>query len=188
MIHVYSTRAIRCEFIQRYSENVGIKLAILRDVWRYVTGDSAASESSAISEVDQRVADFLLNSADTDLIYDLRHNNGHPCDKKFDPFWEELGRYLDEKSVVDERKQEQHMFLPFAISVEDLRDIIAKRLLSDAEIPSKSWLLFQFWPSNPYAKCAAQYSGRYNVKFAVQQRLVGAQLRMPHTVQSNSDT
>ena len=99
----FSTRAMRKEFFQRYQHSTGVKPAILRDMWSYLTGDSTAAQSSAQASVDERMAKFLLNSDDPDLVYDLRCNNGRPNDPRLDPFWEELATFLEEKSIVDER-------------------------------------------------------------------------------------
>jgi hypothetical protein len=119
--------------------------------------------------------EYLLASDDPELYVDMRKNNGRPKNKQFDPFWEELGRYLEEKSAVHERREESILFLPFAISVADLISIIKERLPVDAQIPSTSWVRYQFWPSNPYITTSMKYTGRFNVKYAVQRRLLRSQ-------------
>lgn len=43
---------------------------------------------------------FLLDSDDPKLILDLRKNNGKIEDNKFEHFWAEVKKYLEEKSVV----------------------------------------------------------------------------------------
>ena len=58
--------------------------------------------------------------------------------------------------------------------VEDLRNIIVSRLPEGMPIPSTEWIRLQFWPSNPYANVAVQYTGRYNLKFKVQRSLLRA--------------
>ena len=59
----------------RYSK-FGIETAILRE------------------EVDKRLANFILESNDIDLLWDLRKLNGHPKNSAFDPFWQELQKYI----------------------------------------------------------------------------------------------
>lgn len=56
----------------------------------------------------------------TELIFDLRKNNGKTCDPRLEPFWSELGKFSDEKSVVHERMHTDTQYMPFAMSVEDL--------------------------------------------------------------------
>jgi hypothetical protein len=173
-LDTYSTRAIRKSFIMRYARVNGLKPAILRDVFRFLTNDSAAAESKNQSEVDDRVAEFLLDADDAHLFYDLRKLNGRPHDTSLNPFWEELGKYLDDVSVVQERRHTSFMYMPLAISIQNLIDQVAKRLPANSALPSVSWVRLNFWPSNAYTRSAMCYTGRFAVKFAVQQRLLRA--------------
>ena len=68
-------------------------------------------------EIDMRVCEILLEGQDSDLIFDLRNNNGCPTDPKFDPFWDEQQKYLDEKSAVHERRQNDLQYLPFLLKI-----------------------------------------------------------------------
>ena len=71
----------------------------------------------------------------------------------------------------------RHLILPFAISAEDIKEKVLKRLPADTPAPSTLWIRLQFFPSNPYTKVAMNYTGRFNVRYKVQQRL----LRSQHT-------
>jgi hypothetical protein len=71
LIPKYSSRGMRKDFIDRY-KTAGVKPAILRDIYRYLTDDVSAAESSKQNEVDERVAKFLLECDDPDQFYDLR--------------------------------------------------------------------------------------------------------------------
>src|SRR3989337_3016247 len=72
------------------------------------------------------------------------------------------------------------MHIPLAISICDLHNIILTRLhikygeplLATIHIPSYEWIRLQFWPTNPTTLKAIQYTGRYQVKFKVQGRLL----------------
>ena len=59
-------------------------------MWRTLTKDSSAAETSAEVEVDIKVIEFLLAADDPVLIYDLRANNGCHKNQAYDPFWDEL--------------------------------------------------------------------------------------------------
>lgn len=87
----------------------------------------------------------------------------------------ELNKYLDEKAVVHERRQHNVNYMPFAMSVEDLRNQIKQRLPANSKIPSVSWIKLNFFPSNPFLSTSVNYTGRFKVKFHVQQRLLRAQ-------------
>lgn len=169
---VFSTRAIRKEFFERYPN---LKPYELRNMFFKLTNFEYCSENRTSADVDERFMKFILSSDDEDLIVDLRKNNGRPCDPKLEPFWDELAKLLDEVSAVDDRRQHSTSYLPFAISIDDLREQVKARLPPDAPTPSNSWIRLNFMPSNPMAKTAENYTGRFNVKFAVQQRLLRAQ-------------
>ncbi|XP_060585359.1 uncharacterized protein LOC132741240 isoform X2 [Ruditapes philippinarum] len=171
----YATRTMRRDFIDMYGKSVKAKPAILRSVFSFLTGYKMSPENEQEASVDERVCEFLLNSDDPELILDLRKHNGRIKNPKFDPFWDELEKYLQEKSVVHERRHTDASYMPFAISITDLRDQILERLPSGSAAPSPSWIRLNFLPSNPYVKSALNYTGRYNVKYAVQQRLLRAQ-------------
>lgn len=47
-------------------------------------------------------------------------------------------------------------------------------MLPDSQAPSDSWIRLNFCPSNPYANSAAQYTGQFRVKHAVQQCILRA--------------
>ena len=64
--------------------------------------------------------------------------------------------------------------MPIAISVCDLRNIIEERLHTkfpeEPMLPSVEWIRLQFVPRNPYSSNSLRYTGRFDVKFAVQVR------------------
>lgn len=172
-IPVFSTRQMKSEFINRYSKT-GLKPGVLRDMYRFLSKDQSAPESLEQRQVDQRVFKCLLEADDPDLLYDLRKNNGSPKCKELEPFWQEVDRFLEEQATVHERRQGDHLYMPFAISLSDLRNQIAARLPGDARLPTLSTIRYNFWPPNPSQKSALNYTGRFKVKFAVQQRLLHA--------------
>ena len=98
------------------------------------------------------------------------------CESTFDTFWVELDKYIEELGpAVHERRHGETMYMPIAISVANLREIITARLEKkfpngDVSIPSLEWIRLQFWPRNPYAATALHYTGRYNIKYAIQCR------------------
>ncbi|WAQ99742.1 hypothetical protein MAR_024115 [Mya arenaria] len=154
----FSTRAIRRDFFEQYG-------TILKPC-----------ELQTISEgVDNRFLKFLSTCDDEELVVDLRKHNGRLADPKFDPFWAELEKYLEEHTVVDDRRATSTSYMPLAISVDDLRSKILERLPVNTPAPSASWIRLNFMPSNQFSVSALNYTGRFNVKYAVQQRLLRAQ-------------
>ena len=168
-IKVYSTWVMHKQFIDKYNHKANISPSVLRAIFRDLCDDSSASESSEQAAVDSHVAKFFLNTENPDPLLDLRILNGQPSSTKFDEFWDELHRFVDEQCVVQERRHGiDHLYLPITISLEDLRETIKSRLPEGAAIPSKVWLCLQFWPATPYACVASRYTGRFNLKFRVQ--------------------
>ena len=78
---------------------------------------------------------------------------------------------------MDDRRHGEVTYLPLAISISDLIRQIKERLPEGAKCPSESWVRLQVLPTNPYYKSVVNYTGRFPVKYSVQQRL----LRRKHT-------
>ena len=78
--------------------------------------------------------------------------------------------------AVDERRHENILYMPLALSVRDLREIIMERLQiihgnplpSTIHIPSDEWIRLQFCPTNVTTTRSMHYTSRFNVKFKVQ--------------------
>ncbi|PKY59934.1 hypothetical protein RhiirA4_483093 [Rhizophagus irregularis] len=70
--------------------------------------------------------------------------------------------------------------MPVAISIQELRKSTIEHLkakhdeekFSTISVPSSEWIRLQFWPKNIYTKTAIQYSGRFNISYKVQSRLL----------------
>ena len=169
LIPTFSTRAMRMELMQRYSRQ--IKPALLRNIYSFITQDSSAAETQQLQKVDDNVAVFLAESDDPDLSYDLKKLNGRPNDQTLGPFWEEPRLFLDEHSIVHDRRHGEITYIPLAISISDLIRQVTERLPEGITAPSESWVRLQFWPTNPYSKSAMHYTGRFSVKYVVQQRV-----------------
>ncbi len=120
---------------------------------------------------------LIIDTQDPTIVDDLRyHNPGRP--PKYQKFWEECKKFLNDEveTAVDERRHGQLTHLAKAISVNDLLQQVSQRCPPNTPFPSKQWLRLQFWPKNPTAKTALQFTGKLDVKFMVQAR----QLRKWH--------
>ena len=68
----------------------------------------------------------------------MRNLNGRPNDDSLNPFWDEFGKFLDESSIVDDRRHGEVTYLPLAISISDLIRQIQERLPEGTKCPSES--------------------------------------------------
>jgi len=175
VLPTYHTRAMRQHFIELYAKCTATQPAILRDMYSYLTNDQSAACNEQDRQIQMRVAEFLLRSDNEGPIIDLRANNGRIKDPKFDPFWTELGKHLEEVRAVNERRTNAVLHMSFALSVEDLIVQIQNRLPANTPVPSTSWVKLNFNPSNPYLQSAANYTGQFKIKRSIQQRLLRAQ-------------
>ena len=153
---VYATRAMKRDFLDKYSHLAKIPKSVLRNIYKTLTGDSSSSSCSAKKDIDDRVIQALLDLDDPQIVLDMRELNGNPNSTRFDVFWDELAQYLEDTTMaVDERRHTSVMHMPIAISVRNLRDIIVERLQKKHSnlppVPSLEWIRLQFWPSSPYA-------------------------------------
>ena len=178
----YSSRAMRRDFLNKYSCLAKISKMVLRNIYRTLLQDHAAAEYVSEAQVDERVANAVLQLDDTEIVLDLRKMNGKPNSTIFDKFWHELQLYFDEVTLaVDERRHGDIMHMPLAISIRSLQETISDRLLqkfpdSVPPVPSQEWIRLQFWPCNPYTDRAIRYTGQFKIKFGVQIR----QMRKEH--------
>ena len=171
---MYATRAMKKSFIDKYSQRVKIPKMVLRNIFHELSGDISSSETVEQSVIDERVTEFMLTADDPSILLDLRALNGRPGSTKFDAFWDEVNKFVLENAAVQERRHGDCLYLPVAMSVDDLRNMVVGRLPEGIPIPSAEWIRLQFWPSNPYANVAVRYTGRFNLKFKVQSRLLRA--------------
>jgi hypothetical protein len=179
-VMTFSTRRMRRDFVNKYTKKIKIQPVILRNIYQFLTNFEYSPNSEKEAAIDDRLMQYLVESEDCELLFDLRKDNGRPCDSKYEPFWDALGKHLEENTAVHERRQTNIQYLPFAISVEDLRANVIKKLPQGTPFPSVSWLRLNFQPRNPYMNSASNYTGKFNVKYAVQQRL----LRVKHVESS----
>ena len=76
---------------------------------------------------------------DPSVIGDLRAlNTGQTA--RYDPFWEECDKFLNEITAVDDRRHGTIAHIAIALSVRDLIDQVKSRCHSDVLIPSAEWV------------------------------------------------
>ena len=98
-------------------------------MFRTLVHDESAPTSAAEAAIDEWIAMCLLDMDDPDIVVDMRKLNGKPGSSKFDTFWLELSTYLEEVDpAVQERRHGETMYMPVAISVSHLREVISSRL------------------------------------------------------------
>lgn len=171
---VYTSRAMRKAFFDRYQHVNKLTPAVFRSMYRYLTDDNS-SEAQAF-EIDQRL-EMMLDDPDVDLVVDKRElNQGRK--PQFEVFWKGVDTLLEEygKAVDDRRHGPDVAHMPVAISIPDLIKQVAAKLPTDSPIPSEPWVRFQFWPKNRFSATAKHYNCRFDVKYKVQSR----QLRKSH--------
>ena len=172
----YHTRAMRREFITSFGRVLDCKSAVLREMYRRLTGDSFASRTTEEATIDKRVQD-MLDLEDPDIICDLRVlNSGRP--EQYDAFLNECKAYIDSTvdTAVDERRHDQVqqneaiVHLAKAISVPDLHKRVRERLPAGTPVPSEQWLRLQFWPNRVSSHTASYHKGKLKLKFMIQSR------------------
>ena len=150
-------------------------------MFKFLTGECSIARTAAEEIIDDRIdkiAEEIFELDEPEILLDMRKLNGKPNSTTFDAFWNEVALYVEELTpAVDDRRHGSVLHMPISISIGDLRDTIAHRLLSkheeeDAqpEVPSTEWIRLQFAPRNPYATSSLRHTGRLDIKFAVQQR------------------
>lgn len=134
------------------------------------TGDQSASTTTDEAHIDARVRE-IIDMEDSSIVLDLRTLNTSKAGQ-YDVFWEECQKFVTEdiSVAVDDRRHGQITHLSRAISIRDLVEQVQVRCPPGAAIPSLEWVRLQFWPKTPSAKTSLHYTGRFQMKFMVQQR------------------
>ena len=149
-------------------------------VYKYLTGDQLPTDMGKSRTEAIRVAELALASQDFELVSDLRALNGRPTSGKFDAFWEEFAIQLDESMTrVDDRRHGSISYLPLAQSRTALIEKVRRALMAKNPggleaakifIPSATYVEYQFVPKDSRTAAALNYTGRAQVRRAVQKR------------------
>ena len=113
----------------------------------------------------------MIDMEDASILPDLRAlNSGQRT--RFDVFWAECDKFLTEEigTSVDDRRHGLMVHMARAISIRDLVCQVKARCPEDTAIPSPEWVRVQFWPKTPSSKASVHHTGRFRLKFMVQQR------------------
>ena len=111
----------------------------------------------------------LIKGLRISLKWKIRSLNGSHA-SRFDTFWDKCQQYLNQESTMDDCRHGQVTHLARAISIRDFISQVKSLCPEGAAIPSEEWLRLQFWPKTPTARVSLQYTGRFKLKFMVQQR------------------
>ena len=117
----FHTRAMRRALFTKYGRvTSGVKPAVLRSFYKDLTGDSSAPHDTHEAKVDARVQEILnMEPEDPTTVLDLREVKSQVSRTKFEVFWEEARKYINESlgTVVDDRRHNNVTHLAKAISV-----------------------------------------------------------------------
>ncbi|KAI8511918.1 hypothetical protein Bbelb_110180 [Branchiostoma belcheri] len=148
-----------------------------RTLYKDLTQDSAAAESYDEEMIDDRVKQFFLETEETDILVDLRKCNG------WGRVAQSVARSAHTPEVVGSNPAHvtdlvplgKALYTTFLTSLRPERKVKA-RMPPGSAIPSAEWIRLQFWPTNPYTNRAVRHTFRFDVKYAVQSRV----LRLEH--------
>ena len=131
-----------------------------------LTGDNSAEATS--HQINERIC-LAIETRDPELVTDLRHlNKGCPGDT-FTIFFHELEAIVEQLTAADDRHHGIANMSEF-FSVRDLIEKVKARIPEELPVPSVSTVIHSFVPPNVHAKTAQYYTGKINLKFAIQRR------------------
>ncbi|CAJ0899955.1 5410_t:CDS:2, partial [Entrophospora sp. SA101] len=180
-IPIYFTRQMKKSVINKYSLLIKASSSVMKVLYQDLTGDVSKPNDEQSKDIQERMK-LMLDTQDPDIMIDLRKTIGERS-TKFDIFWDEMEDYFNENSPsVHERSHTTTLYMPIAMSVNDLLQTILERLRNkyngdippEIEIPSNEWVRLQFWPKSEFAR--SRNTGRFRIRYKVQAR----QLRKFH--------
>lgn len=176
-LHIYHTRAM----IKRASTHFkGIKTWTkdnYSDLYHMVTNIEMHDEPDVvlIEEIKEKVE---MGMCVEEIISEEESAIAQRRDK-FSKFWQAAESLIDEYTTPQERRHGIECYIsPIAPSIRALWEMSRAKAFSmfpnipDLPVPGLEWFRRQFSPSNPYAKTASQYTGRFNGKMGLQTRLL----------------
>lgn len=120
---VFHTHAMRTAMFTKFGRIAPTaKSSTLRYFYRDLTGDASSSNDCGEAEIDERV--MQLQPDDPMVIIDLREVKHPERRTKYDVFWNEAEKFLNEDigTAVDDRRHGQIAHLAKAISIRDFRE------------------------------------------------------------------
>ena len=172
----FHSRQMEKDFIQRYARIAKTPISVLRNIYKEISGDCSEYNTQDEKDTSLRIATFISQCDNTDILIDLRKLYGKQNNSLYDEFWEEIHILFNEyQAAVQERRHSDVLYLPFAISIRELVERVVKRR-PGIDVPSLEWVRLQFTPTNPYTNSALKYTSRFEIKFMVQRR----QMRSDH--------
>jgi len=67
----HASRAMRADFLDKYSKLSKTAKCVLRNIYKTLTGDASCSSCNVEKEVDERVSTALLELDDAQITFDL---------------------------------------------------------------------------------------------------------------------
>ena len=111
MLPKYTSRAMKKQFLDKYTKHVNVPKYMLRNMFSELTGTEPSPETSDQARINERTAEFLLSSHDTDILLDHRENNGNKGNTKFLDFYEGVEKYFERQIMaVQERRHGEELY------------------------------------------------------------------------------
>ena len=94
----YHTRAMRQAMFEKFGRvSHCVKPAVLRFFYRDLTGDASLSRTTPESIIDERVRESInMGPEDPNTLVDLREVKSKETQIKFDVFWDEAQKFINE--------------------------------------------------------------------------------------------
>ena len=122
----FHTQAMREAMFEKFGRvSPGVKPAILRLFYRDLTGDCSASHDLPKSVIDERVHEMLnMEPEDPNTVVNLREVKNKESRTRFEHFWSEAKKYINEDLGVDvdDRRHGEVTHFAKAVSIRDLRE------------------------------------------------------------------
>uniref|UniRef100_A0A1X7U8A1 Uncharacterized protein n=1 Tax=Amphimedon queenslandica TaxID=400682 RepID=A0A1X7U8A1_AMPQE len=132
---------------------------------------AAAVLSSSTTVPEAAGGESSASTTDQNIVADLRTHDG-AISTCYEAFWDKCNHFLNKDIgiAVDDSRHGQVTHLACAISIRDFTTQVLSRCPEGTAIPSEEWVRLQFWPKNPTQTVSLQNTGRFNLKFMVQQQ------------------
>lgn len=174
-IPIYHTRAMKQKAVELFTSHKKWSQDNITSLYNMITG----GETDDLDESKKTINEKLASGMEINDIFDEEETEQLNRKGKFQNFWDSVDLLIKDYTTPHERRHGDASYIsPLAPSLRALMDM-AKLKMDEMFpqdknncIPSFEWFRRQFSPRNEFANTSKYFTGRFNAKRGLQQRLL----------------
>lgn len=174
-IIVSHTRAMKRKATEMFKNNKHWTDTDLTTLYNIITGGETNDKEESVATIKDKIEAGM----DIEQIYNEEETESLNRNGKFDNFWKSVDSLIKDHTTPHERRHGSMSYIsPLCPSIRALMETAKHKMEElypgDASnfVPSYEWFRRQFSPRNVYANVSTTFTGRFDAKRGLQQRLL----------------